>query len=242
VIKPSRSRLSGIAIAKGLLVGLALTACHPKPMQQPTPPPDPAAADDAKLIERMEKMHARALAAPGGTSEASDFAAHVAMLFTQGVSARHPVAPTLIDEAVECLARAKEAHPDDAADLLVRKGELLLAADRKEAGVDALRESIAIRPALRAFTPLAKFYAAEKRSADLTALCKRTLPGMKSDESRYAVLDDCFKSSGAATPEAGLAWAPAKEVSFYKARRRDLEARLEAAKRQRAKEDESAKH
>jgi hypothetical protein len=60
---------------------------------------------------------------------------------------------------------------------------------------------------------------------------------MKSDESRYAVLDDCLKYSGATAPEAGLGWAPPKEVTFYKARRRELDARLAAAKQQKAKEE-----
>jgi hypothetical protein len=165
------------------------------------------------------------------------------MLFTQGVFKRRPVPPTLVDEAVQCLDGAKEAKPDDAADLLVRKGELLLAAGKSEPGAGALRESIAIRPSLRAFTPLAKFYAAQKQSAELEALCKRTLSAMKSDESRYAVLDDCLKYSGATAPEVGLGWAPAKDVSFYKARHRELETRLAAGKQQRAKEEqkESAK-
>jgi hypothetical protein len=237
VINRSSNRIHGISL--GLLFGIALVACHPKPAQQPAPP-DPVTANDTKLFERMEKMRARAENAPGGAIEASDFASHVTMLFTQGVAKRRPVAPAIIDEAVASLDQAKEAHPDDAADLMLRKGELLLAAGKSEPGAEALRDSIAIRPNLRAFTPLAKFYAAEQRSAELVALCKKTLPAMKSDESRYAVLDECFKQSGATAPEAGLGWAPPKEVAFYKARKRDLDARLTAAKQQRAKDEAKA--
>ena len=236
-----RNSIRGISIAAGLLVGLQTAACLHKPgVKTEGGANDPVAANDAKLVERMEKMRARALAAPGGATEASDFASHVTMLFTQGVSKRRQVPAALIDEAVQCLDQAKKAKPDDAADLLVRKGELMLAAGRNEPGADALRESIAVRPTLRAFTPLARFYAAQKLSTELVALCKMTLPAMKSDESRYAVLDDCLKSSGAAAPEAGLGWAPPKEVAFYKARRHELEARLAAAKQQRAKEESKA--
>ena len=233
-----RNSIRGVSIAAGLFVGLLLGACGHKPQQQPeVGANDPVAANDAKLVERMEKMRARALAAPGGASEASDFASHVTTLFTQGVSKRRQVPPALIDEAVRCLDQAKEAKPDDAADLLLRKGELMLAAGRNEPGAEALRESIAVRPNLRAFTPLAKFYASQKLSTELVALCKKTLPAMKSDESRYAVLDECLKSSGATAPEAGLGWAPPKEVAFYKARRRELDARLATAKQQRSKEE-----
>ena len=228
------SRIRGISLTAGLFVGLALVGCASKPQQATM---DPAAANDAKLVERMEKMRARALAAPGGAIEASDFASHVTTLFTQGVAKRRTVEPAIIDEAVQCLDQAKDAKPDDAPDLLVRKGELLLVAGKNEPGAGALRESIAIRPTLRAFTPLAKVYAAQKQAAELTALCKKALPAMKSDESRYAVLDDCLKYSGASAPESGLSWAPAKEVAFYKSRRRELEARLAAGKQQRAKEE-----
>ena len=230
-----RNRIHGILVASGLAVGLQLAACASKPPQQ-SPTADPAAANDAKIVERTEKMRIRALAAPGGAIEASDFASHVTMLFTQGVSKRRPVPAELVDEAVQCLDQAKEAKPDDAADLLVRKGELLLAAGKSEPGAGALRESIAIRPTLRAFAPLAKFHASQKQPAELTALCKKALPAMKSDESRYAVLDDCLKYSGASAPEAGLGWAPPKEVTFYKARRRELDNRLAAAKQQKAKD------
>jgi hypothetical protein len=238
VTNHSSNRIQGICL--GLFVGLSLVACHPKPAQQALAAPDPAAANDTKLIERMEKMRTRAQNAPGGASEASDFASHVTMLFAQGVAKRHAVAPAIIDEAVACLDQAKEAHPDDAADLLVRKGELLIAAGKSEPGAEALRDSIAVHPSLRAFTLLAKFYAAERKSAELTALCKKTLPAMKSEESRYAVLDECLKQSGATAPEAGLGWAPPKEVTFYKARKRELDSRLAAAKQQKAKEEAKA--
>lgn len=227
-------RIRGILLAAGLFVELQGVGCASKSQQVAA---DLAAANDAKLVERMEKMRARALAAPGGAIEASDFASHVTTLFTQGVAKRRTIAPALIEEAVQCLDQAKEAKPDDAPDLLVRKGELLLVAGKAVPGAQAFRESIAIRPTLRAFTPLAKVYAAQKQSAELTALCKKALPAMKSDESRYAVLDDCLKYSGASTPESGLGWAPAKEVAFYKNRRRELETRLAAAKQQKAKEE-----
>jgi hypothetical protein len=51
------------------------------------------------------------------------------------------------------------------------------------------------------------------------------------------VLDDCLKYSGSTAPEAGLGWAPPKEVTFYKARRHELDNRLAAAKQQKAKEE-----
>jgi hypothetical protein len=239
----SRSTLEActIRVVATLLAGLVWPACAHKPEQQLGASSSPAGANDAKMIERMEKARARALQAPGGSAEASDFASQVTVLFTQGVSKRQAVPPALIDEVVKCIDQAKEAKPDDAPDLLARKGELLIAAGKGPAGAGALRASITAKPSLRAFTPLARYYAAEKLTAEAEVLCKKTLPAMKSDESRYAVLDECLKCSGAVTPEAGLRWATTKDIGFYKNRRKDLEARLEAAKQARSKEAEAPK-
>jgi hypothetical protein len=226
-----------------LLAAIVMPGCGHKPAQPAGATSDPAAANDQKIVDQMEKMRARALKAPaGGAVEASDFAYYVTQLYVQGVTKRRTISPTLIDEAVKCLDDARMAKPDDAADLLARKGEMLLAAEKNDVGVGALRLSMAERPNLRAFKPLIKHYAATKATAEAEALCKKTLPAMKSDENRYIVLDECLKSGDATSPDAGLKWAGAKEINFYKARKRDLEARQAAAKQAKeAKEDDAKK-
>jgi hypothetical protein len=233
-----RHHLCRLGIPAALLAsGLALTACHPKPKVDQTPgqAAEGAGANDQKTVDLMEKMRARAQKAPGGAIEALDFAYNVTQLYTQGVTKRRQISPGLVDEAVKCLDDARAAKPEDSADLLARKGELLLAAEKTDAGVGALRESIADRPNLRAFKPLVKHYQVQKLTAEADGLCKKTLPAMKSEENRYIVLDECLKASGAATPEAGLKWAGSKEVNFYKARKKDLDARL--AKQAKAREE-----
>lgn len=221
------TRVRRLSCLIAMLVGMPLAGCgHSEPATTA------ANADaDAKMVERMEKMRTRALNAPGGAIEASDFASQVTLLYGQGVAKRRPLAANLVDEAVACLDHAKDAKPDDTADLMARKGEMLLAAERQAPGLAALQQSIAARPNLRAFNLLMKAYTAQKQTAEVEALCRKTLPGMKSDDSRYAVLDECLKASGAATPEAGLRWAGKSEVSFYKARRKELEARLAKQKK-----------
>jgi hypothetical protein len=226
--RPPR-RISGIPVTAALLLGLMQLACK-HGAAVPTAEGEAAGSNDQKQVELMEKMRARALAAPGGAHEASDFAFHVTMLFTQGVAERQPVPATLVDEAVDCLDKARAAKPEEAADLLARKGELLIAAGRSEPGVGALRESIDTRPNLRAFTSLTKHFTAQKKTDEVAALCKKTLPSMTSDASRYAVLDECLKASGAATPEAGLHWASKQDIKFYTTRKHEIESRLAAAK------------
>jgi outer membrane murein-binding lipoprotein Lpp len=225
------------------LACLALSGCRPKPKPDATAGQAAAAsgANDQKIVDLMEKMRARALAAPGGAPEAADFAYNVTQLYTQGVTKRRQVSPTLVDEAVKCLDDARMAKPDDAADLLARKGEMLLAAEKTDAGVGALRGSMAERPNLRAFKPLIRHYETHQLTAEVEALCKRALPAMTSEQNRYVVLDECLKASGAPTPEAGLKWAGAKETSFYKARKKDLDARAAAASKAKAKEEAGEK-
>jgi hypothetical protein len=224
-----------------LFADIAFSGCRPK--AKPDPTLGQAAASGGKdqaIVDRMENMRARAQNAPGGASEAADFAYNVTQLYVQGVTKRRAISPTLVDEAVKCLDEARLAKPDAAADLLARKGEMLLAAEKTEAGVGALRGSMAERPNLLAFKPLIKHYETRKLVAEAEALCKRTLPAMTSEQNRYVVLDECLKASGAPTPEAGLKWASAKDVSFYKARKKDLDART-AASKAKAKEEAGEK-
>ena len=218
-----------IAVA---ILGLGLPGCSHQAASDSTPGQAGAGtpSNDQKIVDLMEKMRARALKAPGGKVEASDFAYNVAQLYIQGVTKRRQISPGLVDEAVKCLDDAKAANPDGAADLLARKGELLLAAEQTKAGVGALRASIADRPNLRAFKPLIKHYQEQKLTADAERLCKRSLPAMRSDYNRYVVLDECLQASGAAKPEEGLKWAGSKEIGFYKARKRELESLNAAAK------------
>jgi hypothetical protein len=233
--KPSHSIAFSATVL--LVASAALLSCGHKPPSADNAKSDSSSANDQKIVDLMEKMRARALKAPGGAMEALDFAYNVTQLYVQGVTKRRQISPTLLDEAVKCLDEARAAKPEDAADLLARKGEMLLAAEKTEEGVGALRGSMSERPNLRAFKPLIKHYEAEKVTAEAEALCKRALPAMKSDENRYIVLDECLKASGAATPEAGLKWAGSKEVTFYKKRKSELDARLAAAAKAKAKEE-----
>jgi hypothetical protein len=224
-----------------LLGGLLLISCGHKAAGPGTAGGAPASANDQKVVDLMEKMRMRALNAPGGAMEAADFAYNVTQLYVQGITKRRQISPTLVDEAVKCLDEARMAKPDDAADLLARKGELLLAAEKTDAGVGALRGSMAERPNLRAFKPLIKHYETHKLAAEAETLCKRALPAMTNDQNRYAVLDECLRTSGAATPEAGLKWASAKDITFYKNRKRDLDARQAAASKAKAEGGEAKK-
>lgn len=228
-----------LCIATLVTAGLAVAACGPRPKTDASAGQAAGAVNDQRTIDLMEKMRVRALSAPGRAPEASDFAYYVTQLYAQGVTKRRTISPALVGEAIKSLETARAEQPDMSAELLARKGELLLAADQPEAGVAVLRESVAERPNLRAFRPLIKYYEGTAATAEIEPLCKRTLPGMKTEENRYLVLDECLKATRATTPEAGLRWAGAKELAFYKARKKDLDARV--AKQVKAKEAAEAK-
>jgi hypothetical protein len=224
------------AATLAVAVGSLLASCgHKPPTGEPTPP---ALGSDDRVVELMEKMRTRALNAPGKPVEAADFAYNVGQLYTQGVADRREISPKLVDEAVKCLDDARMSNPEKAADLLARKGEMLLAAGRQEPGVGALRGSMAERPNLRAFKPLIKHYETQKLTAEAETLCKRTLPALDTERNRYAVLEECLRVSGAKTPEAGLKWAGKKEINFYKRRKHEIDTlQAAAAKQAKAKEE-----
>src|SRR5262245_34610610 len=133
---------------------------------------------DALNIGRMEKARAQAMAAPGASRDADLFAGHVAFLWSSGTAEQRKLPPTLVDDAIGLLDRARAAHPEEAHALLARKGEVLLAAKRRDAGLAALRESIDARPNLRAFEQLAKAYSEQNQGADVEVLCKLMRPAM----------------------------------------------------------------
>jgi hypothetical protein len=222
--------VTGIPAAAILLAGLVALSCGHKRPPGAGNSANASGANDQKIVDLMESKRERALKNPSGAVEAADFAYNVSQLYTQGVTERRSIEPGLLDEAERCLDEARMAHPDKAADLLARKGEMLLSADKYEAGVAALRLSMSDRPNLRAFKPLIKHYADTKATAEAEALCKQALPAMKSDGSRYLVLDECLKLSDDASPEVGLKWAGRKEINFYKTRKRELDAIAKKAK------------
>jgi hypothetical protein len=233
-------------IRTSLFVALAsssVLACIPgltQPKPPPAPPRDHQAERDAQKIERVEKLRVKAMAAPGSSSEAGDFAFALVGLHRDGIAARRNLPPTLVDDAARCLDQARDARPEEAHELLSRKGELLLEAGRQDDGFRALRESMDARPNLRAFELLGKSYKQQNQIDDLEKLCKRTLPAMRTDTQRYDILHKCIAFSGASTIEGGLRWASAKDVEFYRQKHTevaDANARFQEQKRLEQKEE-----
>jgi hypothetical protein len=200
-------------------------ACIPVAKSKPPPAParDHQAERDAQKVERMEKARAKAMAAPGSASEASDFAFALNGLHRDGIAARRNLPPTLVDDATQCLDKARQARPEEAHELLSRKGELLISAGRNDDGLQALGESMDAQPNLRAFEILGKSYKQQNQTGDVEKLCKRMLPAMRSETTRYTVLDKCIQFSGASTVEGGLRWASGKDVEFYRQKRAELD-------------------
>ena len=208
-----------------LITGFSLAGClaglHKKDPAPMPPPRDQSAERDARQIEQMEKLRAKANET-GAAADATSFASVLGTLHHNKVDVRRTLPPTLVDEAATCLDRARKERPEEAHALLARKGELYIEFGRNDEGFAALRESMTARPNIRAFEILGKQHKEANEVAELERMCKKTLPAMKTDIERYVVLDKCIQFSGASTVEGGLRWASKKDVEFYREKRAEV--------------------
>jgi hypothetical protein len=212
------------------LVLLLATGCFPVVQQSQ---PDYAAAKanadarvDSMMVRRIEQ--ARSAAKSGGDNEAWRFAKEVENAYQTKMVARGKVdGPALVEEAIGYL----DAAPNQP-QMLAEKGSLLITAGRKDEGVKALEESFKT-PNLWPLAKLLEVYS-EGRQLEIVVVCKKARGVTKSDDERYAVLDQC-KHWGK-----DLAWASKDDVAFYEQQRAADDARAareNAAYRQKQEED-----
>ena len=218
MIKSQAQRFHGAHLA-ALLAAFGLAGClaglHKKQPAPMPPPRDQSAERDARQIQQMEKLRAKANET-GAAVDAISFAGILGTLHHNKVDERRNLPPTLVDEAATCLDRARKERPEEAHELLARKGEMFIQFGRNDEGFAAMRESMAAQPNVRAFEILGKAHKDANQVADLERMCKKTLPAMKTDNERYFVLHKCIEFSGASTVEGGLRWASKKDVQFYR--------------------------
>jgi len=218
----------------GSFLAFTATGCLVMP---PPPSYDPAAVQRAQLGAQSQVDdhvsgrldRARADAKKGGAREAIVFAKEVENTFHTGMNARGKVdGAALTNEAVGYLEAAAKANVADAPRLFAAKGSLLVTAGRKDDGQRALEDSLALTPNLWPVGKLLELYSEAGRAQDVTNVCKKVRPVVKTDEERYALLDQCLHWSHAASPEGGLAWAPKDDVGFYKQARAAEERKAQA--------------
>lgn len=215
-----------------LLAGCAPMVAYDPAAQQANYAAAKANADaqvDQVMVSRIQQ--ARANAKTGGAKEAWTFAKEVENAYQTKMVTRGKVdGPALVDEAVGFLDAAPKS---DQPQMLAEKGSLLITAGRKEDGVKALEASFAT-PNLWPIAKLLEVYAEGNRPLEIVTTCKKARPVTKSDDERYALLDQCMHWGK------DLAWASKDDVAFYKQTRADEErkaAQENAAYRQKQEED-----
>jgi hypothetical protein len=198
----------------------ALAGCLPAATYNP---PDYAAAQadanaqvDATMIARIDQ--ARAGAKAGAPNEAWKFAKEVENAYATGTIGRGKLdGAALTDEAVGYLDAAAKLEPGQ---MLAEKGSLLITAGREADGIAALEASFA-KPNLWPVAKLLEHYA-KVQPAQITVVCKKARPVVKSDEERYALLDQCMHWGK------GLTWASKADVAFYETTREEEQRQADA--------------
>lgn len=171
---------------------------------------------DATMVARIDQ--ARAGAKTGGTKEAWTFAKEVENCYSAGTITRGKLdGAAITEEAIGYLDAAAKLEPGQ---MLAEKGSLLIVAGRKDEGIAALEASFA-KPNLWPVARLLEAYA-EAKPAQISVVCKKARPVVKSDDERYALLDQCMHWGK------GLTWASKADVAFYEQERAEAERQAEA--------------
>lgn len=177
---------------------------------------DANAQVDATMIARIDQ--ARVGAKSGAPNEAWKFAKEVENAYATGTIGRGKLdGAALTDEAVAYLDAAAKVEPGQ---MLAEKGSLLITAGREADGIAALEASFA-KPNLWPVAKLLEHYA-KSEPAQITVVCKKARPIVKSDEERYALLDQCMHWGK------GLTWASKTDVAFYEQTREAEQRQAEA--------------
>jgi hypothetical protein len=203
------------------------------------------ASRDQQLTQRIETARAAAKANPGGAKEAYVFAHEVSGAYQVGfVSAEKGNGPALLTESFGYLDAAASAHPEEAGKMLAAKGSLLLTSGDKAGGKQALEASFAT-PNLWPVAKLLVIYDEAGDKASIRKVCEKARAVTKTDEERYAVLDNCVHHAHASSTDDALAWAPKGDAAFYTQRRAEYDAqdaREARATREKIDADRKAMH
>ncbi len=224
------------------VVALSLTGCQALvPQQQANGYASPAAnmmaSRDAQLAQRLETARAAAKANPGGAKEAYVFAHEVSGAYQVGyVTEAKGNGPALLTESFGYLDAAATAHEGEAPKMLAAKGSLLLTSGDKAGGKAALEQSFAT-PNLWPVAKLLVIYDEAGDKVSIRKTCEKARGVTKTDEEKYAVLDNCVHHAHAASVDDALAWAPKGDVGFYNQHHAEYEA--EDARRAQAAREKS---
>ena len=218
ILATQRRDVAHVGVSYRYSLLFALVGCIPQPgytsqdyaAAQANAQANANAQVDASMVARIDQ--ARAGAKSGAPNEAWKFAKEVENAFATGTIPRKLDGAALTEEAVGYLDAAAKVEPGQ---MLAEKGSLLIVAGRKDEGIAALEASFA-KPNLWPVAKLLENYA-ETKPAQVAVVCKKARPVVKSDDERYALLDQCNHWGK------GLTWATKADVAFYEEQRAEEE-------------------
>ncbi len=162
-------------------------------------------------------------------------------------SGAYRVAPrrweTDLPDSIKALDLATVTAGGDAAQLVAWRAVLLGDNAQPAEALQEFKRSLSIGPTYLAAAGLASYHAQTGDLESLHAVCSTTAPAL-SDSDRYDLMVACQHASNALTEEAGLPWASAADLEWYRAERerRRQRAEVEAqAAREKQQEDLSAR-
>ncbi|HUQ06540.1 MAG TPA: hypothetical protein VM261_28750 [Kofleriaceae bacterium] len=216
-----------------ILIALVVLASSCLPSSRPQ---DGAATTQ---LTRIDQMHAEWLSS-NGPRQAVAYARAVHEAVLSGAYRAQPTRwEADLPASIAALDEASAGAGADAAQLVAWRAVLLADNAQPDEAFAELTRSLSIGPTYLAAAGLAAHHGQAGAIDAVHAVCAETAPRLADDE-RFDLMAVCQEASNALTEEAGLPWASAEELVWYRAereRRRQAEAAEADAAHKRTQDD-----
>jgi hypothetical protein len=189
---------------------------------------------------------AKTEALAGGARQAQEFAAAVHKAYESGDFAkRSDVGVASANDVIGAIERALPTAGIDAPTLLAWRAIMLLDIGRRDAGYVELNRSFEAGPNELAGTMLIDAASQQNRPDLVGPLCAKTVPAVRTDDGKLALIARCRKRMNALSVEGEMVWMSPELVAWYQGENASrLHAQVDAdnARIERKREEQSVVH
>jgi hypothetical protein len=203
-----------------------------------------AACSGSGTKNRLARIRsAKEATAVGGPRQAQDFALAVDDAYQAGDCAKKPkVCLADANDAIAAIDRALPTARVDAPTLVAWRARMLFDSGRRDEAYGEYERSFSMGPNEVAGVALIEANGKANRPDLVGAYCAKTVPVLRTDDTKLWLIERCRKRMNAISPEGEMSWMSPELVAWYKdetARRERDERAAANARTQREKQEQS---